>query len=205
MQRDDLSPLDEARAYQSILNRGMTQEDLSNLIGKDRSYIAQKIRLLAFSGTSIESAMITGLKGSLSEGAARQLLRLKVLDDIATKKDPVYETWLRYYSNKIVWRPNYARSVREVSDLVDEYLTAVYLFKNEKILSDDEVSNFIDRILKKRESDKHWWKINFSDMAGLMRHKIMPDYSRLSDKQESELIATMERWFNNHVYDENGA
>jgi ParB/RepB/Spo0J family partition protein len=205
VQRDDLSPLDEARAYQSILNRGMTQEDLSNLIGKDRSYIAQKIRLLAFSGTSIESAMITGLKGSLSEGAARQLLRLKVLDDIATKKDPVYETWLRYYSNKIVWRPNYARSVREVSDLVDEYLTAVYLFKNEKILSDDEVSNFIDRILKKRESDKHWWKIGFSDMAGLMRHNIMPDYSRLSDKQESELIATMERWFNNHVYDENGA
>ncbi len=202
VQRDDLSPLDEARAYQSILNRGMTQEDLSKLVGKDRTYISQKIRLLAFSGTSVESAMLTGLKGSLSEGAARQLLRLKVLDDIATKTDPVYDTWLGFYSNKIVWRPNYARSVREISDLVDEYLTAVYLFQYNEIPSDDKISSYLRSLGKKRDTDKNWYKVDLWNMSDVMRNRMVPDYSRLSEKQELELFNTMERWFKNHVFDE---
>jgi ParB family transcriptional regulator, chromosome partitioning protein len=46
MQRADLSPIEEARAYQEWLSQGLTQAKLAKRIGKDRSYIAQKHRLL---------------------------------------------------------------------------------------------------------------------------------------------------------------
>ena len=73
IQREDLSPLEEARAYKAHLASGITQTALGQRIGKSQSYIAQKLRLLKLS-EDVQSALATG---DITEGHARQLLRLK--------------------------------------------------------------------------------------------------------------------------------
>ena len=50
IQRDDLSPIEEANAYKQILRMtSLTQEMLANQVGKTQSSIANKIRLLNLS------------------------------------------------------------------------------------------------------------------------------------------------------------
>ena len=47
IQREDLNPLEEALAYKSLAEEyGMTQEELSQKVGKSRSAIANSVRLL---------------------------------------------------------------------------------------------------------------------------------------------------------------
>ncbi len=47
IQRSDLNPMEEARAYRQLMDRfSHTQENLSVVIGKSRSFIANRLRLL---------------------------------------------------------------------------------------------------------------------------------------------------------------
>jgi ParB family transcriptional regulator, chromosome partitioning protein len=71
VQREDLSPLEEAQAYQRlILEFGHTQDVLAQRVGKSRSHVANTIRLLA-----LPDAVKTLLDdGKLSAGHARALL-----------------------------------------------------------------------------------------------------------------------------------
>jgi len=77
IQRDDLSPLEEARAYQQRLEEGITQTDLAQRIGKTQSYIAQKLRLLKLP----EGIQRDLSRPGFSEGHARQLLRVNHLSE----------------------------------------------------------------------------------------------------------------------------
>lgn len=73
--RESLSPVEEARSFKRLLDAGATQKDVAARIGKDRSYVAQKLRLLDL------PAHLTLLvdRGALKEGHVRQLLRIKGL------------------------------------------------------------------------------------------------------------------------------
>jgi ParB family chromosome partitioning protein len=73
VQRTDLSPLEEAQAYQERIDAGLAQEALSQRIGKDRTYIAQKLRLLTLP-PPLQHYLDHRV---LSEGHARQLLRIR--------------------------------------------------------------------------------------------------------------------------------
>lgn len=71
VQREDLSPLEEAAAYKTLLeDLAMTHDQLAANVGKSRSTISNTVRLLNLPGA------IQGLlaEGSLSAGAARALL-----------------------------------------------------------------------------------------------------------------------------------
>jgi len=47
IQREDLNPIDEANAYEYIMERyGITQEDVSNIVGKSRVYVTNIMRLV---------------------------------------------------------------------------------------------------------------------------------------------------------------
>jgi len=47
LQRQDLNPIESARAYQRLMNEfGLTQEEVAHHVGKDRSSIANSLRLL---------------------------------------------------------------------------------------------------------------------------------------------------------------
>ncbi|MBA2174752.1 ParB/RepB/Spo0J family partition protein [Halobacillus locisalis] len=74
LQREDLTPIEEAKAYQSLQNElGVTQDKLSKRLGKSRSHIANLIRLL-----SLPSEVIQQINtGKLSMGHGRALLGLK--------------------------------------------------------------------------------------------------------------------------------
>lgn len=71
IQREDLGPLEEARAYRRLLDReNMNQETLAETLGKSRSAIANRLRLLG-----LPEAVRTALRdGELSAGHARALL-----------------------------------------------------------------------------------------------------------------------------------
>ena len=74
IQREDLNPLDEAMAYRSLAEEyDMTQEELSEKVGKSRSAIANAVRLLDLPDEIL--ALVASRR--LSAGHARTLLGLK--------------------------------------------------------------------------------------------------------------------------------
>lgn len=46
LQREDLSPIDEASALKKLLSNGLTQIEVSKLIGKSQPYISQSLKIL---------------------------------------------------------------------------------------------------------------------------------------------------------------
>lgn len=73
IQRENLSYIEEAEAYQWLLeNQHLTQEELAEKIGKKQSTIANKLRLLKLSD-AVKSALV---RHSLTERHARALLQL---------------------------------------------------------------------------------------------------------------------------------
>lgn len=73
LQREDLTPLEQARGFQRLLDdHGYTQEELAKRVGKSRAAVANTVRLLALPGMIKEA-----LEGALlSEGHGRALLGL---------------------------------------------------------------------------------------------------------------------------------
>jgi len=74
LQRDDLSPVDEARGYERLLAEfSLTQQDVADAVGRDRSTVANALRLL-----KLPAAVLALLhEGGLSVGHARALLALE--------------------------------------------------------------------------------------------------------------------------------
>ncbi len=73
LQRKNLSPIEEARTYQKILEIDqMTQEELAKTMGKSQSSVANKLRLLSLPD-EIQDAL---LKEQISERHARTLLNI---------------------------------------------------------------------------------------------------------------------------------
>jgi ParB family chromosome partitioning protein len=75
IQREALNPIEEANAYQILLTRfSLSQEELSARVGKDRSTIANMVRLL-----KLPEAVRTALIGKkITAGHARALLALEL-------------------------------------------------------------------------------------------------------------------------------
>ena len=76
--REDLNPIEEASAMKDLLvTHKLTQEKLSNLLGKPRATIANTIRILNLD----ESLQEFVSRGDLSEGHAKVILGLKDKED----------------------------------------------------------------------------------------------------------------------------
>lgn len=74
LQREDLNPMEEAQAYQMLMEKlNITQEQLSMRLGKSRPHIANHIRLLTLP-KSVQQLVSTG---KLSMGHGRTLLSLQ--------------------------------------------------------------------------------------------------------------------------------
>lgn len=79
IQREDLNAVEEANAYKQLMeNYGLTQEELSNRVGKSRSFIANMVRLLTLP-REIKEMLAEGL---ITAGHARALV---TLDDSETQ------------------------------------------------------------------------------------------------------------------------
>ncbi|MEK4520082.1 ParB/RepB/Spo0J family partition protein [Psychrobacillus sp. FSL W7-1457] len=74
LQREDLTPIEEAEAYQNLMETlGLTQEQLAFRLGKSRPHIANHIRLLTLPDV-VRNAVS---EGKLSMGHGKALLGLK--------------------------------------------------------------------------------------------------------------------------------
>ncbi|EAG9348628.1 ParB/RepB/Spo0J family partition protein [Listeria monocytogenes] len=162
LQREDLSPLEEAESYQFLMKKlGLTQAKLAERVGKSRPYIANFVRLL----TLPEEVQVMLRDGSLSAGHGRVLLGLKLKKNIipTAKKAVAQGLTVRQLEDVINnLNENVSREtikparvpifIRESeSQLRDKFGTAVSIKRRDKkgkieieFLSDDD----LDRILE---------------------------------------------------------
>jgi len=78
-QREDLSPMETAEAIKHMMDsQQLTQSGIGKRIGRSRTWVTQKLRLLGLPSAVRESVRA----GALSESHARQLLKLKDTDCI---------------------------------------------------------------------------------------------------------------------------
>lgn len=82
IQRQDLSAIEEAQAYQQLANEcGYTQEQISKKVGKSRSHVANTLRLL----TLPDDVQDRVSSGELSAGHARTLIGKDDASETASK------------------------------------------------------------------------------------------------------------------------
>jgi ParB family chromosome partitioning protein len=78
IQREDLNPIEEAMAYQRLIEfQDYTPNEVADRVGKNRSTIANALRLLKLDGH--HQALV--VEGRLSAGHARTLLSLETTDE----------------------------------------------------------------------------------------------------------------------------
>jgi len=74
LQREDLNPIDEARAYKRLQDEfSLTQEEIAERVGKDRASVANQIRLLQLPREIKDYVS----RGTLSAGHGRALLAIE--------------------------------------------------------------------------------------------------------------------------------
>ncbi len=127
LQREDLSPLEEAEAYASLLDHlSVTQEELAKRLGKSRPHIANHLRLL----TLPDEVQKLIEDGTLSMGHGRTLLSLKNKNKLAPLVKKIVDEGL---------------NVRQVEKLVQQL--------NENVPRETKKKEAPkDRVLKERES-----------------------------------------------------
>ena len=87
VQREDLNPVEEALAYRDLIERfGLTQEKVAAQVGKNRTTIANMMRLLDLP----EDVLDMLRDGSLMPGHARALLGLHREEDIIALANKVF-------------------------------------------------------------------------------------------------------------------
>ena len=141
IQRSDLNALEEAEAYTMLIEKfGISQEELSTRVGKDRSTIANTIRLLKLPG-EIKKALINK---TITAGHARSLLSLEypaeqieVLHTIHHKSLSVRDTErLIQNRDKMPLKATPAKKAPSLLDLEDalstQLMTSVHVTRGKK-------------------------------------------------------------------------
>ena len=175
LQREDLSPIEAARAIKVLMNEfNMTQEMAADRIGKSRSAVANTLRLLTLSDDVI--ALIEN--GRLSAGHARTLvvvpqqsqykLALKACDNQMTVRE--MEKMVREFLNpkKVEQKP--VKESKELKDLVGNmqraFATKVSALGNGnkgRIYIDYYTADDLDRICKLIDE---WMSESFRNKIG---------------------------------------
>lgn len=72
LQRENLNPIEEARAFESLVEKGFTHAEIADKMGKSRPHISNSIRLLSLP----EQILSEVENGKLSQAHARSLVGL---------------------------------------------------------------------------------------------------------------------------------
>lgn len=133
LQRKNLNAYEEMKAFKELVDKGWTQNKIAKTISKTQSYVAQKLRLAQLP----LSVLVIVKDGTLSEGSARQLLKIKGFIDRYKVvpftdwkyggKPPVNLNpdkhwypyhWTEFYQDQIAWH-NYKKPVTVIKEAVD--------------------------------------------------------------------------------------
>ena len=73
LQREDLNPIEEAESYQNLIYKGLTHDEIAQIMGKSRPYITNLVRLLQLPDFVLKAVK----EGHISQAHARLLIKLK--------------------------------------------------------------------------------------------------------------------------------
>ncbi|WP_025270128.1 ParB/RepB/Spo0J family partition protein [Hippea sp. KM1] len=152
IQRKDLNPIEEALAYKRLMDSfGYTQEELSRRIGKDRTTIANTLRLL-----KLPERVIEMIKNSqISAGHARALLALKDEDEQVRLAERIKKEKLSVRdTEKAVYDSKQIEQLREIEERLKGAVghSVKVRFKNNRykvefVLNDlNELDEFLRRV-----------------------------------------------------------
>lgn len=126
IQRKDLSPIEEAKSYKKLLDRGyLTQDQLASRMGKNQSTVSNKLRLLNLD-EKVQDAL---LNNKISERHARSLLKLDNKEEQKEVLDKIIEKRL---------------NVRDTEDLINRKLNGEEEFINIPNLSNTGIEETFD-------------------------------------------------------------
>ena len=175
IQREELTPIEEAHAYQELLRiNKLTQDELAKSLGKTQATVANKLRLLKLSNKvidAINTKKITERHGRAMvklDPSAQEKLLIQILSQnlnvsqteekidtyLKIKKDTkVFNSTLNYDGQKII-----AKLIKEIAKLEEKY--NINLNKEEEETMESVVIKVtVPRYVKKEVNDE-----NISDM-----------------------------------------
>lgn len=129
LQREDLNPIEEADAYRALIDTfSLSHEEVARKVGKDRSTVANSLRLLKLPRETRQDV----IDGALSMGHARALLSLETEDDILEARHEIVRKGM---------------SVRETESLVKRIKRkALEIPKKRSQGMDPELSALMDKL-----------------------------------------------------------
>ncbi len=178
VQREDLNPIEEALAYSRLIKTfGMTQEEIARQIGKNRSTVANSLRLLDLPDEVI--ALVR--EGKLSAGHARTILGLKCREDMISAARTAVERSISVRElEKLVKKLNAALRAKpdDGEDEPTDDLTVDYI----SVLAGKMTSRLGHRVTIDKKSKNKTVQIHFSS--------------------DEELDAIITRLFGDNIFDD---
>lgn len=177
LQRKDLTPIEEARTYQKILDiDNMTQEALAKTMGKSQSAVANKLRLLTLSN-KIQDAL---LNEKISERHARSLLN--VADEV--KRDALID--------EIIEK---RLSVKDLDELIKTGGTKTIVENNVAVEEEKETKEIQQGqdVVEKKEEQKE--KIDFRELI-----KNIKNEQKIVEEKPQEEIETLDLFEEDNDY-----
>ncbi len=162
IQREDLNPIEKARAYLELKNNfGLTQEQIAIKIGQDRSSIANTIRLLDLS----ENIQELVSRGTISMGHARALLSLKNPKERKILSDKIVADGLSVREVEMIVSGEKRIALFSSKKHADTKTVSSRLYKSPQICAlEDKLREFIGaKVLIKERNGKGKITIEFSD------------------------------------------
>lgn len=149
VQREDLTPMEEAKAYQQLIDEfGFTHADVSNIMGKDRATITNTLRLLKLPDSVKE--MID--KKQITAGHARAILQVE-------------EAHQEEFAQVIIKN---ALSVRKSEEQAAKFHKSKPVKANKKPTFDSEMIGFYEKSLKTKFGKNVKIKTKSKDKGELM-------------------------------------
>lgn len=141
LQRENLNALEEAMAYQNLINRlSLTQEEVAKKVSKSRSYVTNMIGLLRLP----EEVQKLIASGDITMGHARVLSKIEDKDEVIKMANEIVSNKLPVRAieqmsedkpkvNKVMRRKTINREYKYVEDLMRDKLDAKVKIKDKKI------------------------------------------------------------------------
>ncbi len=182
------------RTYMKIA--GQWDEILKNGSASDLS-IREGLTLLADDTTAVEGLTSEGQMaldhGWIDAETAKHLLRLACYDRLATCPCVVKDSWTDLQVKKILWRPCYARSEKQIAFEVDSMLYDLWVMEEDfDRLPPAEAEQKCSAALKEPGRDEkglapeYYWAFLWKWMR--------PDYTRLTDEHRLMIEQATERY-----------
>lgn len=161
LQRFDLNPIEEARAYARLNEEfGLTQQEIALRVGKSREVIANSMRLLKLP-LEIQQALI---ERKINESQARMLLSIenyeeqkRVFKSILEEKLSVRNLKEKILNKEKIIDPQISYLQKQLEEELNTPVKISKLGKKGKIIihfySDEELENLIKKIISFKEED----------------------------------------------------